>query len=70
MARTRNRFPHIDNSEATNGRIYTSSEIAAMSEAEMVERRDQLSAGGFMTRAAELQRGWAFHHRFSRAALT
>ena len=63
----RGRFAHIDNSEATNGRIYTSTEIEVMTEAGMIERRDQLSAGGFKTRAAELQRGWAFQHRFNRA---
>jgi hypothetical protein len=63
----RGRFAHIDNSEATNGRIYTSTEIEGMTEADMIERRDQLSAGGFQTRAAELQRGWAFQHRFNRA---
>lgn len=55
-----------DNSEATNGRIYTGAEIEAMSEAEMIERRDQLEARGFMTRAAELRRGWAFQHKYTR----
>ena len=59
-ATARGRFAHIDNSEATNGRIYTLTEIEGMTEADMIERRDQLSAGGFQTRAAELQRGWEF----------
>ena len=59
--------PTVDNSEATNGRIYTSAEIAAMSEADMIERREQLTAQGFMTRAAEVQRGWAFEHRYTKA---
>jgi len=59
----------IDNSEATNGRIYTGAEIEAMTEPEMFEKCDALVSQGFHTRAAELLRGWNFEHRYSRYKL-